>query len=206
MQKKTTKSTATSRKSSASSSNRSHSAGAQKSANYTETIDPSHSKLMEFFTDELKDIYYAEKLLVKALTKMSKKATTEELQTAFLDHKAQTEEQISRLEEVFGMIGKKPQGKKCEAMTGIVEEVNSVIEDTEDDTLTRDAALIIGAQKAEHYEIATYGGLIQLARTMGHDDIVEVLQETLNEEKETDQLLTSIAESSINEQANQEEA
>ncbi len=158
----------------------------------------------EFFLMELKDIYWAEKHLVKALTKMAKEATSEELTQAFLDHKVQTETQVSRLEEVFSLLGEKPQGKKCEAIVGITTEAEDVIKETKDDTYTRDVALIIAAQKVEHYEIATYGGLVQLAKTIGNTEVAELLQETLDEEKEADQLLTGIAEGFVNEQATQE--
>ncbi len=158
----------------------------------------------EFFLMELKDIYWAEKHLIKALTKMAKEATSEELTQAFLDHKVQTETQAARLEEVFSLLGEKPQGKKCEAIVGITDEAEEVIKETEDDTYTRDVALIISAQKVEHYEIAAYGGLVQLAKTIGNTEVADLLQETLDEEKEADQLLTGIAEGFVNEQAAQE--
>lgn len=157
------------------------------------------SQLGQFFLDELKDIYWAEKHLVKALAKMAKEATTEELKQAFLDHRSETEDHVSRLEEVFEMIGEKAVAKKCDAIEGITKEVESVIEDTKDDTYTRDVALILGGQKAEHYEIATYGGLVQLAMVLGHDDAAELLLQTLDEEKAADSTLTSIAENSVNE-------
>jgi ferritin-like metal-binding protein YciE len=163
------------------------------------------SMLQEFFLDELRDIYWAEKHLVKALPKLEKAATSEELATAFADHLAVTEEQVSRLEKVFEMLGEKPRGKKCEAMEGLVKEAESIIEDTEDGTSTRDVALIISAQKVEHYEIAAYGGLTTLAKTIGKEDIANLLGETLEEEKETDELLTQIAESNINQAAASEE-
>ncbi|MDB5229889.1 MAG: ferritin-like protein [Chitinophagaceae bacterium] len=162
------------------------------------------SLMQKFFLDELKDIYWAEKALMKALKKMSKEATTEELKEAFMTHMQQTEGQITRLEQVFEILGARAQGKKCEAMSGLIEEAESVIEDTQDDTLTRDVALIISAQKAEHYEIAAYGGLSTLAKTMGQSEIAELLVQTLEEEKETDALLTSIAENNINMEATQE--
>lgn len=164
------------------------------------------SQLQEYFLNELKDIYGAEKQLLKALPKMQKAATTEELKEALEEHLAVTEEQISRLEEVFEMLDKKPQSKKCEAMEGITKEGETVIKETESGSMTRDAAIIMAAQKVEHYEIAAYGGLVTLAKTMGKNDIAELLAQTLAEEKETDQLLTEIAESSINEEAEQEDA
>lgn len=164
------------------------------------------SGLEEYFLQELKDIYGAEKQLTKALPKMQKAATTVELKEALEEHLAVTEEQIARLEEVFDLLEKKPQSKKCEAMEGITKEGESVIKDTENGSMTRDAAIIMAAQKVEHYEIATYGGLVQLAKTIGRDDIAEILSQTLEEEKETDQLLTEIAEASINVEAHEEEA
>ena len=160
--------------------------------------------LEKFFLDELKDLYSAEKQLLRGLAKMSKNATTEELRDAFDTHRTQTEGQIERLDQVFEMLGVRAQAKKCEAMEGLIKEVESVLEDTEDDTMTRDVALIMGAQKAEHYEIASYGGLAQLARTMGRDEIADLLEETLEEEKQTDALLTQIAENNINMEAEEE--
>jgi ferritin-like metal-binding protein YciE len=158
----------------------------------------STSKLQEFFVDELKDIYWAEKQLVKTLPKLQKAATSEELQQAFGNHRSETEGHVERLEQAFEMLGQKAQAKKCDAMQGITEEGASVIEDTDKGTSTRDVGLIMAGQKAEHYEIATYGGLIQIAKTLGRDDIARLLQQTLEEEKKADQLLTQIAESKIN--------
>ena len=135
---------------------------------------------------------------------MQKASTTSELQAAFEDHRNVTEEQVSRLEQAFEMMGKKAQAKKCDAMEGLIKEAESVIEETEKGSMTRDVALIVAAQKAEHYEIASYGGLVQLAKTMGKNDVAELLQLTLDEEKETDVLLTEIAENNINWEAEQE--
>jgi ferritin-like metal-binding protein YciE len=163
------------------------------------------SMLKEFFVDELKDIYWAEKHLVQALPKMQKAATTEELQMAFEEHLAVTKTHIERLENAFELMGEKAQAKKCDAMEGLVKEGEGIIEDTEDGTATRDVALIVAAQKIEHYEIATYGGLAQLATTLGMDDVAELMQSTLQEEKETDVKLTEIAESSVNYEAAGEE-
>ena len=162
------------------------------------------SQLEKFFHDQLKDIYWAEKHLTKALPKMQKAATTEELKQAIEDHLAQTEEQVSRLEQVFEIMGEKPQAKKCDGMEGLVKEGESVVEETEEGSMTRDAGIIVSAQKVEHYEIAAYGSLVQLAKTMGQDEVAEILQTTLDEEKETDKLLTSIAEDDINWEAEQE--
>jgi len=161
--------------------------------------------LEKFFIDGLKDIYWAEKALTKALPKMQKAATTNQLKTAFGDHLAVTKEQVARLEQVFEAMGKKAQAKKCDAMEGLLKEAESIIADTKTGSLTRDVALIMAAQKVEHYEIASYGGLAQLAKTLGRQDAKELLGQTLQEEKETDELLTQIAENSINIQAEQED-
>lgn len=177
---------------------------ASKKSNGAATASVSNSQLDKFFYDSLKDIYWAEKHLTKALPKMKKAATSEELQQAIEDHLAQTEEHVSRLEEVFEQLGKKAQGKKCDAMEGLVKEGESVVEETEDGSATRDVGIIISAQKVEHYEIAAYGGLATLAATMGLNDIADLLTTTLEEEKETDQLLTQIAENNVNWEAEQE--
>ncbi len=162
------------------------------------------SLLEKFFTDQLKDIYYAEQQLTKALAEMQKAASTEELEDAFEEHIRQTERQIKRLEKVFKMIGAEPEGKKCEAMDGLIREAKSIISDTKEGSMTRDAALIIAAQKVEHYEIASYGGLAQLAVTMGLDQAAALLEKTLDEEEQTDKKLTDIAESYINMEAEDE--
>jgi len=167
-------------------------------------MSAQNTQLEKLFVDLLKDIYWAEKHLTKALPKMQKAATTEELQSAFEDHTAQTEEHVSRLERVFETMGKKAQAKKCDAMEGLIKEGESAIEETEEGSMTRDVALIVAAQKVEHYEIAGYGGLVTLAKVMGQDEVAEILADTLEEEKQTDQLLTQIAENDINWQAEQE--
>jgi|SRR5687768_8283861 len=170
------------------------------------TPEENNSMLQELFLEELRDIYWAEKHLVKALPKMEKACSSEELAAAFADHLAVTQEQVSRLEQVFELLGEKARGKKCDAMEGLVKEAESVIEDTEEGTSTRDVALIIAAQKVEHYEIAAYGGLATLAKTLGKTEIKDLLGQTLDEEKETDELLTQLAENNINQSASQEEA
>jgi ferritin-like metal-binding protein YciE len=162
------------------------------------------SRLEEFFHDELKDIYWAEKHLVKTLPQLAKAATANELKNAFTERLEVTKGHVDRLEQVFEILGHKAQAKKCEAMEGITKEGESIIEDTDEGTATRDVGLILAAQKAEHYEIATYGGLAQVARTLGHQDIADILQETLAEEKEADQSLSELAESTVNEQASEE--
>jgi ferritin-like metal-binding protein YciE len=165
------------------------------------------SMLGEYFLHALKDIYWAENALLKALPKMSKEATSPDLKKAFNDHLEQTKDQIKRLERVFEKLGEQPKGKKCDAMAGLIEESESIIKETKDDTSTRDAALIIAAQKVEHYEIASYGGLIQLAKTMDRNDIGNILGPTLEEEKNADALLTKVAEQGgINAVASLEEA
>jgi len=169
--------------------------------NYQPGVASDDSMLKEFFEDELKDIYWAEKHIVKALTKMQKAATSEQLQQAFIDHQEQSQTHVQRLEEIFEMLGKKAQAKKCDAMAGIIEEGNGIVEETEKGTATRDVGLILAAQKVEHYEIATYGGLAQLAITLGLDDVADILRQTLEEEKQTDELLTQIAESDVNYEA-----
>jgi len=163
------------------------------------------SLLEELFLDSIKDIYYAEKALVKALPKMKKAASSEQLAAAFVDHLEVTKNQVARLEQVFEILGEKARGKKCEAIEGLIKEAQSIIEDTDEGTSTRDVGLILAAQKVEHYEIASYGGLRQLAATLGFTEAEQLLQQTLDEEKETDLLLTQIAENDINYQAAEEE-
>ncbi|RPE13480.1 ferritin-like domain-containing protein [Chitinophaga lutea] len=162
--------------------------------------DMENSKFHQLFMDELKDIYWAEKHLVKALPKMQKAATTTELVNAFADHLAATKQHVSRVEEIFEMMGMRPVAKKCEAMEGLVSEAQELIEE-EEESAVLDAGLIIAAQKVEHYEIAAYGSLRTLATRMGHTDAANLLEQTLDEEKETDVLLTQIAETSVNEEA-----
>jgi ferritin-like metal-binding protein YciE len=173
-------------------------------ANGAEGKQDQPSLLEKFFTDSLQDIYYAEQQLVKALPEMQKAATTEELEDAFGDHLKQTERHVKRLEKVFQSIGKKAEGRKCEAMDGLIKEARTIISETKEGSMTRDAALIIAAQKVEHYEIASYGGLVQLAITMGLHRVAEILDKTLIEEEETDALLTEVAETYINIEAEEE--
>jgi ferritin-like metal-binding protein YciE len=175
----------------------------KQTASYSQ--EENNSMLKELFIEELQDIYWAEKHLVKALPKMEKASSSEELANAFSEHLAVTQEQVNRLEQVFELLGENPRGKKCEAMEGLVKEAESVIGDTEAGTSTRDVALIIAAQKVEHYEIAAYGGLATLAKTLGKNKVKELLGQTLEEEKETDELLTRLAENNINQSASQEE-
>lgn len=162
--------------------------------------------LQKFFIDALKDMLWAENAIIGGLQKLQKAATSEELKDAFEDHELQTKKHISRLEKVFSLLGEKPEPKKCKAMEGILKEADEIVEETPEGTATRDATLIIAAQKVEHYEIASYGGLVAIAHTLGHDKAASLLQKTLNEEEETDYNLTDIAESQINFEAVEEDA
>ena len=165
----------------------------------------NQSSLMEkFLVDELKDIYWAEKHLVKVLPKMGKAATTRELKDAINEHLGVTKTHVSRLEDVFELMNKTPQAKKCEAMAGITNEGDDIVSETEEGSVTRDVGIILAAQKVEHYEIATYGGLTQLAKTLNLNKVADILHKTLEEEKEADQKLTQIAENNINVEAAEE--
>ncbi|HEY1007843.1 MAG TPA: ferritin-like domain-containing protein [Sphingobacteriaceae bacterium] len=161
--------------------------------------------LMKLFHDELKDIYFAEKHLLKAMPKMAKSCTSEELRSGIEMHATQTEGQIERLEKVFELMGKKASSKTCEAMKGLVEEGKGILEDTESGTMTRDAGIISALQKIEHYEIASYGTLRTLANVLGLNEAAALLEETLEEEKQTDVKLTQIAEGFVNQQATAEQ-
>jgi ferritin-like metal-binding protein YciE len=182
---------------------KSNSGGARKATNAV-SQKSDETMLRELFVEELRDIFWAEKHLTKALPKMARAATSQELRSAFEEHLSVTENQIGRIEEVFEMLEVPSRAKKCDAMEGLVKEAQSIIEDLPKGTMVRDAGLIIAAQKVEHYEIAAYGSLVQLARTMGEHEVAELLQQTLNEEKDTDQLLTELAVSGINLEAEQE--
>ena len=152
------------------------------------------------FIDELRDAYDAEKQLTKALPKMAKAASSPKLRTAFEEHLEETRGQIERLEQIFGTLDEKVRGKHCEGIAGIIEEGKSVMEEDFDDA-TMDACLIAGGQRAEHYEMAAYGTLIAWAKAMGHMDAVDLLQQTLDEEKTADEKLTALAEGGINQTA-----
>ena len=157
------------------------------------------AQFREFFIDQIKDIYWAEKHLSAALKKMQKAATSPKLAQAFAHHIVESEGQIERLKTVFELLGKTPQAKKCDAMEGLIAEAESVISDTKKDTYTRDAGLILAAQKAEHYEIASYGTLRYYAQLMGEEKIARELGATLREEKDTDSLLTCLTEEGVRE-------
>ena len=165
------------------------------------TKTTQNSKLREFFIEQLQDIYWAEQKLVKTLPKMAEAAHSGELRDAFNSHLEETKNHVTRIEKAFSMMKEKSSATECPAMKGITEEGEEIIDETEDDTAQRDVGLIFAGQKAEHYEIATYGGLIQLARTMGQADVADLLAQTLTEEKNADQKLTMIAERNSNQQA-----
>jgi ferritin-like metal-binding protein YciE len=152
------------------------------------------------FLDELKDSYDAEKQLTKALPKLAKAATSAELRDAFESHLEETRGHVERLEQVFELLEEKARGKHCDGIAGIIEEGSSVMGEGFDET-TMDACLIASGQRAEHYEIAAYGTLVAWAKTMGHDEVAVLLEETLNEEKAADEKLTSLAEGGINRNA-----
>jgi len=162
------------------------------------------SQLMKLFEDELKDIYWAEKALTKAIPKMIKNATSEELIDALESHLDETEEHVTRVEQVFEIIGKKAVAKKCEAMSGLIKEAGEIMEECEEGAMC-DAGIISAGQKVEHYEIATYGTLRQFAETLGLSDAADLLEQTLNEEKAADEKLTEVAVSAVNVQAEEAE-
>jgi ferritin-like metal-binding protein YciE len=158
--------------------------------------------LNDLFRDTLKDIFYAEKKILTSLPKMAKAAQNADLKAAFEKHHAQTEEQIARLEKVFASIDQKPQGKKCDAIEGILAEGKEIMEEYKG-SAALDAGLISAAQAVEHYEITRYGTLATWADELGNDDGAKLLKETLNEEEETDEALSELAESVINQEAQQ---
>lgn len=165
------------------------------------TAEPA---LQELFVDCLRDIYWAENHLVKTLPKMSLSANSKELVTAIEQHLAQTVEHVTRLDSIFEMLGEKAVAKKCDAMEGLTKEGEGIIESTDHGTSTRDVGIILASQKVEHYEIASYTGLIMLAKTLGHQDAIPILEKTLAEEIESDQLLATLAETSLAGKAAQE--
>jgi ferritin-like metal-binding protein YciE len=151
------------------------------------------NQLKELYVDELRDIYNAENQLIKALPKMAKAATSEDLRAGFEEHLEQTKGHAQRLEQIFTALGEKPSGKKCKGMEGLIEEGKEMMEeDLEDEA--RDAGLISAAQRVEHYEIAAYGCVRTYAKILGEDEAASLLQQTLEEEKETNEKLTELAE------------
>jgi ferritin-like metal-binding protein YciE len=157
----------------------------------------SATTLQELFVEELRDMYDAEKRLTKALPKMARATEDGPLRAAFTAHLKETERQVARLEQVFRTVGERPRGKKCDGMMGIIEEGNTAIEEL-DKGPVRDAALIAGAQKAEHYEISSYGTLAYFAELLGNDRAKQLLGQTLDEEKAADEKLSAIAKSDVN--------
>jgi ferritin-like metal-binding protein YciE len=164
----------------------------------------SVTSIEELLLSELKDLYSAEKQITKALPKLVKAATSEELREAFQSHLEETEGQVQRLEQIAEQLGKKLTGKTCEGMKGVLEEGTEVVEETEKGSSVRDAGLITAAQRVEHYEMAGYGGVIAYAKLLGLNEVVSLLQETLQEEKAADQKLTKLSQT-INKQAQQEQ-
>jgi len=156
--------------------------------------------LHDAFLDELKDAYDAEKQLTKALPKLAKASTSPELRQAFEDHLEETNGHVEKLEQVFESLDEKPKGTRCDGIAGIIDEGKKVMDEPFDGA-TMDACLITAAQRAEHYEIAAYGTLVAWAKTMGHNDASDLLQEILDEEKAADERLNAIAESGVNEEA-----
>lgn len=157
-------------------------------------------ELKELFEDSLKDIYWAEKALLKALPKMQKNATDEKLKAGIEKHITETEMHVERLEACFSALGKKAQAKKCDAMQGLLDEGKSIMEETEPGAV-RDVGIIGAAQKVEHYEIATYGTLAAYAKVLKEEECLKNLLDTLNEEKKCDELLTKIADTTLNSKA-----
>ena len=162
------------------------------------------SKLEKLFEESLKDIYWAEKALTKAIPKMIKNASSQDLVDALESHLGETEEHVRRAEEVFRVLGKEPKAKKCDAMEGLIKEAEEIMKES-DEGVMRDAGIILAGQKVEHYEIATYGTLRTFAQTLGLDEAVSILEQTLEEEKNADEKLTEVAESAINLEAAHEQ-
>jgi len=155
------------------------------------------SKLAKLFEEQLKDIYWAEQALTKAIPKMMENATSKELSAALEHHLHETETQVERIVKVFSILGKEAKAKKCEAMAGLIKEAEQLMEES-DEGVMRDAAIISAAQKVEHYEIASYGTLVSFASTLGLDEIADYLTLTLEEEKTADKTLTEVAETAVN--------
>jgi ferritin-like metal-binding protein YciE len=164
------------------------------SQNGAKTKPDAAKGLRDLFNDELKDIYWAEKELTKAIPKMIKNATSDELVEALTDHLEVTKKQVVRIEEVFSALGEKAVAVKCEAMAGLTKEAEEKMQSTENGVV-RDAGIILAGQKVEHYEIASYGTLCAFAKTLGEDEVADMLQQTLDEEKEADLKLSEIAQS-----------
>ena len=161
--------------------------------------------LRKLLIDELRDLYNAEKQLTRALPKLAKNATSDQLRDLLETHLEETEQQISRLEDAFEMLGEKARGKHCDGMAGIIEEGNAILEEDFDGAVL-DAAIIAGAQRSEHYEIGAYGSVMAWAKVLGLKELAALLDQTLEEEKAADKKLSALAESTINRQAATEAA
>lgn len=170
----------------------------------TSSKTAQHSKLREFFIEQLQDIYWAEQKLVKTLPLLSGASRSPELRQAFESHLNETKNHVARVEKAFSLLNEKAEATECPALKGIAEEGEDIIDETEEGTAQRDVGLIFAGQKAEHYEIASYGALIQLANDMGETEVAALLQDTLKEEKAADQKLTQLAQNGINKEAAQE--
>lgn len=160
-------------------------------------VEGAATELRALFIDSLKDIYWAENALVGALPKMAANATSASLESAIKEHHSVTKNQVARLEKVFDLLKEKAEGKKCEAMAGLLKEGDSILEETQPGAV-RDAGIIAASQKIEHYEIATYGTLVAFAKTLGENDAAKLLTQTLAEEKEADCLLNDVALTAVN--------
>lgn len=177
-----------------------------KSKSLSQTVlENKYKPLFQFFIEGIKDLYWAEKAIETLLKKNKALTYTDELSDALEDHELQTQKHILRLEKVFQRLKMKPEAKKCEAMAGLIKEAEETVSSTPEKSMTRDAVIIISAQKVEHYEIASYGGLLQIALTFNMDSVADLLEKTLLEEEETDLLLSEIAESYINLEAAEED-
>lgn len=172
----------------------------QKEGEKVKSASDAAKNLKDLFIDELKDVYWAENALVQALPKLFENATDQKLKTAIKDHLDQTKEHVARLERIFESVGTKAEGKKCDAMAGILEEGDGILKETEAGAV-RDAGIIAAAQKAEHYEIATYGTLAAFAKTLNERTALDLLLKTLGEEKKADGLLSVIADTNLNSKA-----
>jgi len=171
-------------------------------ADIIEAAKDAATSLKMLFIDGLKDIYWAEQALVKALPKMAANASAPNLKSSIKDHIAVTENQVTRLEEIFKLLNEKAEGKKCEALAGLLKEGDNMLEESVYGPV-RDAAIIAGSQKIEHYEIATYGTLFTFAKVLGENDAAKLLQQTLAEEAEADKILTDVANGAVNMDASQ---
>jgi ferritin-like metal-binding protein YciE len=165
--------------------------------NFVEPSSDAASELKDLFIDSLKDIYWAENALVSALPKMAANATSAVLSSAILEHLSVTQNQVTRLEKIFDLIGESVEGKKCEAMAGLLKEGDSILQETQPGAV-RDAGIIAASQKIEHYEIASYGTLCAFAKTLGENDAAKLLTQTLAEEKEADCILNDVALNTVN--------